>query len=550
MQVEKVINDIKAPGPLTRSKASHLSNFCGHYAFVSITEPTKVDEAFLEPEWIQAMQEELHQFELNNVWELVKRPDPRKHNIIGTKWIYRNKQDENGLVVRNKARLVAQGYTQVEGIDFDETFAPVARLEAIRILLAYANHHDITLYQMDVKSAFLNGKLEEEVYVAQPPGFEDPKNPDKVFRLNKALYGLKQAPRAWYDTLKEFLMKKGFKPGSLDPTLFTKSYDGELFVCQIYVDDIIFGCTDQRYSDEFAYMMSEEYQMSMMGELKFFLGLQIRQQHNGIFISQEKYLKDVLRKFGMQDCKGVKIPMPTNGHLCTDENGIDFDHKVYRSMIGSLLYLCASRPDIMLSVCMCARFQAAPKESHHKAVKHILRYLAHTPTLGLWYPKGSAFDLIGYSDSDYAGDRVDRKSTSGTCHFLGRSLVCWSSKKQNCVSLSTAEAEYIAAGSCCAQLLWMKQTLKDYGVNMKNVPLYCDNESAIKIAHNPVQHSKTKHIQIRHHFLRDHVLKGDISIEHVKTEEQLADIFTKPLDEKRFSKLRCELNILESSNVL
>ena len=209
------------------------------------------------------MQDELLQFKLNDIWELVKRPDPRKHNIIGTKWIFRNKQDEDGQVVRNKARLVAQGYTQVEGIDFDETFARVARLEAIRILLAYANNHNIILYQMDVKSAFLNGKLEEEVYVAQPPGFEDPKNPDKVFRLKKALYGLKQAPRAWYDTLKEFLMKKGFKPGSLDPTLFTKSYDNELFVCQIYVDDIIFGCTDKRYSDEFAYMMSEEYEMSI-----------------------------------------------------------------------------------------------------------------------------------------------------------------------------------------------------------------------------------------------------------------------------------------------
>ena len=297
-------------------------------------------------------------------------------------------------------------------------------------------------------------------------------------------------------------------------------------------------------------MMQEQYQMSMMGELKFFLGLQIRQQRNGIFISQDKYLKDWLKKFGMQDCKGYTTPMQTKGQLGPDDNGKEFDQNVYRSMIGSLLYLCASRPDIMLSVCMCARFQATPKESHHKAVKHILRYLAHTPTLGLWYPKGSSFDLIGYSYSDYAGDRVDRKSTSGTCHFLGRSLVCWSSKKQNYVSLSTAEAEYIAAGSCCAQLLWMKQTLKDYGVNMKNVPLYCDNESAIKIAHNPVQHSKTKHIQIRHHFLHYHVLKGDISIEHVKTEEQLADIFTKPLDEKRFSKLRCELNILESSNVL
>ena len=199
----------------------------------------------MEPEWIQAMQEELHQFKLNNVWGLVKQPDPHKQNFICTKWIYRNKKEKDGQVVRNKAQLVAQGYTQVEGIDFDETFAPVARIEAIRILLAYANHHNMILYQMDVKSAFLNGKLEEEVYVAQPPGFEDPKHPDKVFRLKKALYGLKQAPRAWYEALKEFIMKKGFKPNSLDPTLFTKSYDNELFMCQIFVEDLIFGCTNK-----------------------------------------------------------------------------------------------------------------------------------------------------------------------------------------------------------------------------------------------------------------------------------------------------------------
>jgi hypothetical protein len=221
----------------------------------------------------------------------------------------------------------------------------------------------------------------------------------------------------------------------------------------------------------------------------------------------------------MQDCKGLKIPMPTNGQLCTDKNGKDFDQKVYRSIIGLLLYLCASRPDIMLSVCMCARFQAAPKESHHQAMKRILRYSAHTPTFGLWYPKGSSLDLAGFSDSDYARDRVDRNSTSGTCHFLGRSLVCWSSKKENNVTLSTTEAEYIVAGACCSQLLWMKHTLKDYGDNMKKFPLYCDNESAIKIAHNPVQHSRTKHIQICHHFLCDHVLKGDIVINHVKTED-------------------------------
>jgi len=189
----------------------------------------------------------------------------------------------------------------------------------------------------------------------------------------------------------------------------------------------------------------------------------------------------------------------------------------------------------MLSVCMCARFQAAPKESHHLAVKRILRYLAYTPTLGLWYPKGSKFDLVGFSDADYAGDKVDRKSTSGTCHFLGRSLVCWSSKKQNCVSLSTAESEYIAVGSCCAQLLWMKQTLKDYGINLKQVPLFCDNESAIKIANNPVQHSKTKHIEICHHFLRDHVMKKDIDIIHVNTDEQLQISSQSPWMRKGFA---------------
>src|SRR5438105_1096634 len=216
-------------------------------------------------------------------------------------------------------------------------------------------------------------------------------------------------------------------------------------------------------------------------------------------------------------------------------------------MIGSLLYLCASRPDIMLSVCMCARFQAAPKECHLVAVKRILRYLIHTPTLGLWFPKGSSFDLLGYSDSDYAGCKVDQKSTTGTCQFLGRTLVSWSSKKQNSVALSTAEAEYVAAGACCAQPLWMK--VSDYGYELSKIPLLCDNESAIKLANNPVQHSRTKHIDIQHHFLRDHEAKGDIAIRHVRTDKQLANIFTKPLDESRFCALRSELNILDSHNM-
>jgi hypothetical protein len=296
--------------------------------------------------------------------------------------------------------------------------------------------------------------------------------------------------------------------------------------------------------------MTKRFEMSMMGELKFFLGFQIKQAKEGTFICQTKYTRDMLKKFDMDKAKPIKTPMPTNGHLDLNEEGKSVDQKVYHSMIGSLLYLCASRPAIMLSVCMCARFQANPKECHLMAVKRILRYLVHTPNLGLWYPKGSTFDLLGYSDSDYACCKVNRKSTSGTCQFLGRSLVSWSSKKQNSVALSTAEVEYVAAGACCAQLLWMKQTLKDYRCHFTHIPLFCDNESAIKLANNPVSHSRTKHIDIRHHFLRDHVTIGDIVLSHVSTDKQLADIFTKPLDESRFCSLRNELNILDSRCVV
>jgi hypothetical protein len=217
-------------------------------------------------------------------------------------------------------------------------------------------------------------------------------------------------------------------------------------------------------------------------------------------------------------------------------------------MIGSLLYLIASRPDIMFSVCMCAWFQANPKKAHLRIVKRILRYVKHTPSIGLWYPKGATFDLIGYSDSDYAGCKIDRKSTSGGCHLLGRSLVSWTSKKQNNIALSTAKAEYIVAGACCTQILYMKQTLLDYGVVLEKVPLLCDNESVVKIANNRVQHSRTKHIDIHHHFLRDHVAKEDVILEGVRSEDQLADIFTKPLDKTRFCMLRNELNILDLRN--
>jgi hypothetical protein len=345
-----------------RTRSKKHASFCEHYSFVSFVEPMCVEEALKDSDWVIAMKEELNNFTHNDVWVL--EPPPKDKNNIGTKWFFHNKEDEHGLVVCNKARLVAKGFSQVEGLDFGETFAPVTRLEAIRMLLAYSSHHDIKLYQMDVKSAFLNGNINELVYVKQPPGFEDPRNPNQVYRLGKALYRLKQAPRAWYERLSGFLVKQGFKIGRVDTILFTKEVNGELFICQIYVDDIIFGSTNDALSHEFTTMTSREFEKSMIGELNFFLDLQIKQLKEGTFISQDKYIKDILKKFMMDDCKAIKTPMATNAHLNLDVDGKLVDQSLYHSLIGSLLYLTVSRPDIMFSVCLCARFQANPKESH------------------------------------------------------------------------------------------------------------------------------------------------------------------------------------------
>ncbi|KAJ9556718.1 hypothetical protein OSB04_011332 [Centaurea solstitialis] len=517
-------------------------NVCLYVNFISENEPKEIDDALRDPAWVSAMQEELAEFIRNNVWLLV--PRPRKRTIIGSKWIFRNKLDEIGTIIRNKARLVAQGYRQEEGIDYDETFAPVARLEAIRLFLAFAAHMNFKVYQMDIKNAFLNGKLNEEVYVAQPPGFVDPKFPDHVYKLNKALYGLKQAPRAWYDTLSTFLLSKGFVRGKIDSTLFLKKYPKHILLVQIYVDDIIFGSTNPKLCEKFELLMKSEYKMSMMGELTFFLGLQIKQSEKGIFINQGKYVHEMLKKFDLTSCTPMKTPMAPPLSLDKDSKGKPVDVTLYRGMVGSLLYLTASRPDIMYSTCLCARYQAEPKESHLTAVKRIFRYLKRTPNLGLWYSKDSGFDLTAYSDSDFAGCKIDRNSTTGGCHLLGGKLVSWTSKKQNSVSTSTTEAEYVAAGICCAQVLWLRNQLQDYDIQLSKIPIYCDNTSAIAIANNPVLHSKTKHIEVRYHFIRDHVMNGDIELHFVPTEYQLADLFTKPLDVTRFNMLISELGML------
>ena len=314
-------------------------------------------------------------------------------------------------------------------------------------------------------------------------------------------------------------------------------------IVQIYVDDIIFGSSNESLCNNFSKAMQDEFEMSMMGELKFFLGLQIHQSEKGIFIHQEKYALEIVKKFGLQNCKKMETPMAHSSKLDKDEDGKEVDQKLYRSMIGSLLYLTASRPDILYSVCLCARFQSSPRESHLSALKRIIKYVGTYPNLGLWYSKESTFVLKGYSDADLAGCKVDRKSTSETCQLMGDMLISWFSKKQSTVALSTAEAEYVSLGSCCAQILWLKQQLRDYGIEASNVEILCDNTSAINLTKNPILHSRAKHIEIKHHFIRDHVQNQEVQIHHVDTKNQLADIFTKPLDKLSFNFIRDRLSI-------
>ncbi|GJX64858.1 retrovirus-related pol polyprotein from transposon TNT 1-94 [Tanacetum coccineum] len=446
--LENIIDKLKRHVSI-RLQLYEQALFCYYDAFLTSVEPKNYKDALTQACWIEAMQEELHEFERLEVWELVPRPD--KVMVITLKWIYKVKLDELGGILKNKARLVARGYRQEEGIDFEESFAPVARLDAIRIFLAYAAHMNMIVYQMDVKTTFLNGILREEVYVSQPDGFVDQDNPNHVYKLKKALYGLKQAPRAWYDLLSKFLLSQEFSKGTVDPTLF------------------------------------------------------IRRQGKDILLS--KYALESLRIYGMESSDPVDTPIVEKSKLDEDIQGKAVDPTHYRRMIGILMYLTASRPDLTFAVCMCAR--------------------------GLWYPKDSSIALTAYVDADHAGCQDTRRSTSGCMQLLGDRLVSWSSKRQKSAAISSTEAEYIAMSGCFAQIIWMRSQLTDYGLGFNKIPMYCDNKSAIALCCNNVQHSRLKHIDIRFHFIKEQVENGVVELYFVNTEYQLADIFTKALCRER-----------------
>ncbi|GJW64017.1 retrovirus-related pol polyprotein from transposon TNT 1-94 [Tanacetum coccineum] len=381
-----------------------------------MTKPTS-EQGFLSVE-------ELLQFNIQQVWILVNLPTSKR--AIRTKWVFRNKKDKRGIVIRNKARLVAHGHRQEEGINYEEVFALVARVKAIRLFLSYASFMGFLVYNMDVKSAFLYITIKEEVYVTQPPGFKDPDNPNKVYKVVKALYGLHQALRAWYETLPNYLLGNESKRGKIDQTLFIKKQKGDILLVYVYVDDFIFGSRNKELCISFEKLLKD---------------------------NQDKYVDEILKKFNYTDVKSASTPVDLEKPLVKDGDANDVDVHLYRSMIGSLMYLTASRPDIMFVVCACARFQVTPKTSHLLAVKRIFRYLKGKPTLGLWYSRDSLFELVAYTDSDYAGATQDRKSTTGGCQFLGNRLISWQCKKQTVVATSITKAEYVVAASCYGQVL-------------------------------------------------------------------------------------------------
>nr|GEX12592.1 hypothetical protein [Tanacetum cinerariifolium] len=445
------------------------------------------------------------------VWTLVDLPYGKRE--IRTKWIYKNKKDDRGIVVRNKTRLVAQGYTQEEGIDYDEVFALVARIEAIRLFLAYASFKDFVMYQMDVKSAFLYGKIKEEVYVSQPPGFKDPEFHDRVYKVEKALYGLHQALKAWYKTLSTYLLDNGFHRGQIDKTLFIKRVKGDILLVQVYVDDIIFGSTKKEMCTEFEKMMHKKFQISSMGELTFFLGLQVTQKDDGIFICQDKYVYEILKKFGFSTVKIASTPMETSKPLIKDENAKDVNVHLYRSMIGSLMYLTPLRPDIMFVVTV--RVTTAERE-----LTFFSRLQVTYKDDGIFISQEKYVDEIlkkfGFSTVKTASTHMETskpllkdENVEDVDVHLYRSMIGL------LMYLTSSRPDIMFV------VLWIQNQMLDYGYNLMNTKIFIDNESTICIVKNPVFYSKIKHIEIRHHFIRDSYEKRLIQVIRIHTDHNV-----------------------------
>ena len=508
---------------------------------VSIDEPKTLKTALKFQNWKEAMQEEIDALHKNKTWTLV--PRPINTNVVGSKWVYRTKFKEDGNIDRFKARLVAKGYTQIPGLDFGETFSPVVKATTIRVVLSLAVHFQWPLRQLDVKNAFLNGVLHERVFMEQPPGFVNSKYPHHVCFLQKSLYGLKQAPRAWFSKLSSTLISLGFICSKADHSLFIYRSKARLILLLVYADDVVLTGNDSSFIAHLITRLNKEFSLKDLGNLHYFLGLEVKRFPYGIFLSQAKYAHDLLAKAQMLDATKINTPIAQKpSPLPNDTRPTDPTN--YRQLCGSLQYLTFSRPDLTHAVnLVCQHFQN-PTMKDLRAVKRILRYIKGTLTYGVRYLSQSSLTLNAFCDADWAGCPTTRRSTTGFCIFLGSNCITWASKKQPTVSRSSTEAEYRALATTAVDITWLQHLLHDIGITLERRPLLlCDNKSAIHLSSNPVFHARTKHIEIDGHFIREKVTAGNLCLRYLPTSKQIADVLTKALPREQFEDFRYKLGV-------
>ncbi|CAA7013624.1 unnamed protein product [Microthlaspi erraticum] len=501
-------------------------------------EPRDFYEAKESKSWMAACEDEINSIVKNKTWTLVDLPVGAKP--IGLKWVFKLKRNSDGSINKHKARLVAKRYVQRYGIDFEEVFAPVARIETIRLLISLAATNGWEIHHLDVKTAFLHGELKETVYVTQPEGFIEKGSEDKVYKLSRALYGLRQAPRAWNDKLNQILRDLQFKRCSKEPSVYRKKVNQETLLLAVYIDDLFVTGTSLIIIEEFKREMSSKFEMSDLGRLTYYLGIEVQQDSEGITLSQRRYAMKILEEAGMMSCNPVNTPMEAGLKLSKATEEKDIDATAYRKNVGCLRYLLHTRPDLSYCVGVLSRYMQNPKESHEAAMKQCLRYLRGTTNLGLTFKRSSAGTrLVGYSDSSHNVDPDDGKSTTGHVFYLGESLISWCSQKQDTVALSSCEAEFMAGTEAARQAIWLQDLLSEITeATSRKVVIKIDNQSAIALTKNPVFHGRSKHIHTRFHFIRECVENGLVEVEHVPGTEQKADILTKALGKLKFKEMR------------
>ncbi|KAF8072702.1 Retrovirus-related Pol polyprotein from transposon TNT 1-94 [Scenedesmus sp. PABB004] len=516
-----------------------------HYAGQVLPDPATRTEALGRldaSKWDDAMNEEIAAHVANNTWELDVPPAGVK--IIPTKWVLTTKTDLAGNIERYKGRIVAKGFHQIEGIDYDEVFAPVGKYATLRAVLALAAAHDYEIIQIDIKNAFLQGNLEEEVWISQPEGYDD--GSGRACRLIKALYGLKQAPRAWHSRLHEELTKMGFAPSKADASLYVGTSGAYIL---IYVDDILIIARNCALAESVKAELFAAFKTRDLGEVSQYLGMHITRDriNKTIKITNEKMVTELVFKYGLADCAPRDIPVSLGTKL-TKDNGDPLDTAAYpyTSLVGALLYLSITvRPDIAFAVSALTRFMSCPTTVHWGVAKGVLRYLAGTTNIGIIYGgiKGS-LDLNGMCDSDYAADLDTRRSTTGYVFTLNGGAITWSSKKQQTVAASTTEAEYMAASAAVKEALWLRKLMSDLKVNIGAIDILSDNQGAIKLLRNPVSSQRSKHIDVAHHFARERVARGEVTFHYVPTADNIADALTKPLALSKFVACRTGMGMV------